>query len=178
MKNNKLIIIFLLKFFGTYAILFLIYSSFLSNTQVVGVEYVCDPITERVAHQTVNIVNILGYSASVEQHLDETSMKLYVNDTYVSRVIEGCNAISIIILFISFIVAFSNKFVITTLYILFGSLLIYVVNVARVAIISIALLEFPQYQLILHDLLFPSIIYGITILLWFIWVRMFSKLKK
>lgn len=154
------------------------YSFYLKNTQKTGEIFACAPITETVAHQTVSVLNLVGYDAKVEQHPSEVSMKLYVNNVYISRVIEGCNAISIIILFISFIVAFSNKFLITTLYILFGSLVIYGVNVLRIAIIAIALFEFPQYEMVLHDLIFPSIIYGITIVLWFVWVKMFSKLKK
>ncbi|RXP52957.1 exosortase family protein XrtF [Lutibacter sp. HS1-25] len=178
MKSNKLIVIFLIKFFGTYALLFLMYSYYLKNTQKTGEVFACSPITKTVAKQTVFILNNVGYNARVEQHTNEISMKLFVNNAYISRVIEGCNAISIIILFISFIVAFSNKFVITALYILFGSLIIYFVNIVRIAIISIAYFEFPQYETILHDLVFPSIIYGITFLLWFIWVRQFSNWKK
>lgn len=167
-----------MKFFGTYAILFVIYSYYLQNTQKTVEVFACEPITETVARQTASILNFVGFDAKVEQHPNEVSMKLFLNNVYVSRVIEGCNAISIIILFISFIVAFSNKFVITALYILFGSLVIYIINVVRIAIISIALLKYPQYEMILHDLIFPSIIYGITIVLWFVWVKMFSKLKK
>ena len=68
--------------------------------------------------------------------------------------------ISIRILFISFIVAFANKFKITALYILFGSLFIYGVNISRIAFIAIALYKYPKYQDILHDYIFPGIIYG------------------
>jgi hypothetical protein len=40
---------------------------------------------------------------------EETFIKLIYNHKYVARIIEGCNAISIIILFISFVVSFSGK---------------------------------------------------------------------
>lgn len=178
MKSNKLIVIFLIKFFGTYAILFFSYSYYLESTQEKTNIYACAPITRTVANQTEFLLNSFGYEAEVKQHPDEVSMKLFINNVYIARVVEGCNAISIIILFISFIVAFSSKFAITALYILFGSLTIYFVNIVRIAIITVAMYEYPEYQKILHDIVFPSIIYGLTFLLWFIWVRQFSKIKK
>lgn len=178
MKNNKLIVIFLIKFFGTYALLFLIYSFYLQSTQKTIDVFACEPITKTVANQTAYILNSVGYEAKVIQHTEEVSIKLIVNDVYISRIIEGCNSISVIILFISFIVAFSSKLIVTSLYILFGSLVIYTINVFRIVIITIAMFEYPQYQMVLHDLIFPTIIYGITFLLWFIWVTHFSKLKK
>lgn len=178
MKNNKLIVIFLIKFFGTYALLFFGYSYYLENTQQNNNIYACAPITTTVANQSAFLLNSVGYDANVKQHPDELSIMLSINNVYIARVVEGCNAISIIILFIAFIVAFSSKITTTALYILFGSLLIYVVNIIRIAFITIALYKYPEYEKILHDIVFPSIIYGITFLLWFIWVTYFSKLKK
>ena len=178
MKSNKFIVIFLIKFFGTYALLSFLYSVYLGNTQHTLDFFSCAPITESVANQTVFVLNAVGYNSSVEQHSNELSMNLRMNNVVVSRIIEGCNAISIIILFISFIVSFSTTFLPTFLYILVGSIIIYVINVIRIAIICIAVYEYPSYQDILHDMVFPSIIYGTTFLLWFIWVQKFSKLKQ
>ena len=178
MKSNKIVVIFLIKFFVTYALLFLMYSIYLSKTQKTKVFFACSPITNTVAKQTKYVLDVLGYNAKIEQHSSEVSVKLGINDTFVARVIEGCNSINIIILFISFIVAFANKFKVTILYILAGSLIIYVVNILRIAVISIALYEYPQFEGFLHGILFPLIIYGITFLLWFIWVRKFSLIKK
>lgn len=178
MQSNKLVVIFLIKFFGTYALLSFLYSLYLSNTQNTINFFSCAPITEAVANQTSYILNSIGYNTVIEQHPDELSIKLIVKGQYLSRVIEGCNAISIIILFISFIVSFSSKILPTTLYIIFGSFFIYIINLLRISIMCIALFEYPEYKDILHDIVFPSIIYGATFLLWFIWIQNFSKLKK
>lgn len=175
MQNNKLIVIFLIKFFGTYAILFFLYSFYLQNSQQSEGGYACAPITKTVADQSVWLLNVVGYNAKTEQNLEELSVKLIIDGHYIAKVNEGCNAISVIILFISFIVAFSSRFVPTLLYILFGSLVIYCTNIIRVAIISVALYKYPKYDDVLHDLVFPSIIYGITLLLWIVWVRIFLK---
>ncbi len=159
-------------------LLFFMYSMYLNKTQKTSGLLSCAPITNTVAKQTKFLLNNLGYTSEIEQHTEEVSVKLFVNDKFVSRVIEGCNSISIIILFISFIIAFSSGFITTFLYIIFGSLLIYFSNIFRIAIISIALYKYPQYQEILHNIIFPLIIYGITFILWFIWVQKFSRLKK
>lgn len=178
MQNNKSVVLFLAKFFGVYLVLFLLYSFYLQNTQVKEPYFACSPLTKRVAYQTQQVVKFFGYNSEIKQHNYEVSMKLIINEQFVARVIEGCNAVSIIILFISFIIAFSTTFKATGIYILAGSALIYGINIFRIAIISIAIYEFPQYEGILHDYIFPAIIYGTTFLLWFIWVRKFSKLKK
>lgn len=176
MQSNKTVVLFLVKFFGVYILLFLIYSAYLTKTQSSSGIFTCAPITKTVANQSKYLLNVVGYEAETEQHQEEVSVKLFVNKKFVARIIEGCNSISIIILFISFIIAFSSSFKATATFIITGSLLIYVLNIFRIAIITIALYEFPQYQYVLHDILFPLIIYGFTFLLWFIWIKKFSKL--
>ena len=57
-------------------------------------------------------------------------------------------------------------------------LLIYFTNILRIAFIVVALYKYPQFENILHNIVFPSLIYGMTFLLWVLWVSKFSKLKK
>ncbi len=72
--------------------------------------YYPDYITNLVAKQSKSLLETAGYKAQIAPHPNEASMKLFVNNKFVARIIEGCNSISIIILFISFIIAFSGKF--------------------------------------------------------------------
>ena len=178
MQNNRTVIIFLTKFFGVYALLFIFYSVYLKNTQKVGDVFACAPITKSVANQTQFLLKTMGYHSEIKQHPEEISIQLMVAGNYVARIIEGCNSISIIILFISFIVAFAGELKSTIMYILIGSVLIYSVNIVRIAFIGLALYKYPQYQYLLHIIIFPAIIYGMTFLLWVIWVRKFSKIKR
>jgi len=178
LNKNKAIIVFLVKFFATYFILFGAYSYYLNQTQQKTDIFVCSPITNTVAEHVYLLSEMLGYDAEIEQHSEELSIKYYLNGDYVSRIIEGCSSVSIIILFLSFIIAFSGSLKSTLLFGLFGSLLIYVVNILRIIAISILYSKYPEYQDILHDLVFPSIIYGLTFMLWVTWVKYFSKLNK
>ncbi|MGB6269883.1 MAG: exosortase family protein XrtF, partial [Olleya sp.] len=104
--------------------------------------------------------------------------KMLVRGKYLARVIEGCNGTSIIILFVSFIIAFAGKFKTTLFYILSGSVLIYVVNLVRIVILSIGLYNYPWRKEELHTVVFPAIIYGMVFLLWMFWVNRFSKINK
>lgn len=178
MKRQRNIVLFLVKFFATYFILFVLYSLYLQNTQQKDDLFVCSPITTAVAEQTEAVLTFFGYGAAHIQHEDEMSVKLLLNGHYTARVIEGCNSFSIIILFLSFIIAFSGSIKATLIYGILGSALIYGINILRIAFLTVMLYKYPDQQELLHNLVFPAIIYGTTFFLWVIWVQKFSKYKK
>ena len=104
-----------------------------------GSKYYPDYLTNLVSKQTDLILGSLDYRAQSVPHPDEPSMKVIVNEKYVARIIEGCNSVSIIILFLSFILAFAGKFKETFFYIFAGSILIWSINLLRIVIITIGL---------------------------------------
>ncbi|MUU77988.1 exosortase family protein XrtF [Winogradskyella endarachnes] len=172
----KSVIWFIITFLAVYGVLTIGYNLFLSLSD--GSKFYPDYFTHLVAQQTEVLINSVGYEASVLPHLNEPSMKIIINGKYVARVIEGCNAISIIILFLSFIVAFAGKLKTTILYGLAGSIIIYAFNLIRIVILSVGLYNYPWRKDILHNVIFPMLIYGTVFLLWMIWVNRFSKIKK
>ena len=154
-----------------------IYSIFLRQTQQKGDVFSCDPMTKTVAYQADELAKFLGYNTYTGQHESELSMKFFVGDVHASNIIEGCNSISILILFLTFIIAFSGSIKATIIFGIVGSLVIYGVNLFRILILSMLMYKYPEYQYFLHHLLFPGIIYGTTFVLWIIWVNKFSNLK-
>lgn len=178
MKKYNKSLLFLIKFFVTYFVFFTIYSFYLNKNQQKIDGFKVDPITEIVAYQTNYVLSFSNYFTKTTQHNEELSMKVFIDNVYVSRVIEGCNSVSIIILFIAFIVAFSGGIKATILFSIFGSFLIYIINVLRIAFLSFMLYKYPEQQVLLHNIVFPAIIYGFTFLLWVIWVKQFSNLKR
>ncbi len=139
--------------------------------------YYPDYFTHLVAQQTKGLLNAFSYTTETLPHENEPSIKLIVNGNYLARVIEGCNGISIIILFVAFIVAFASRLKPTLLYVLAGSVLIYSINLARIVLLSIGLYHYPELEVVLHTVIFPALIYGVVFLLWVFWVNTFSKLK-
>ena len=176
LKENIAVIRFVFTFAGVYILLVLLYAAYLEVFP--SEKYYPDYITHLVAQQTEALVDFLGYNARILPHLEEPSMKLFVNNLLIARIIEGCNSISVILLFIAFILAFWTKWKPTLLYIFAGSVLIYVTNIIRIAILAIGIYEYPDYAEVLHGTVFPAIIYGMVFLLWLLWIFKFSKFKK
>ena len=169
-KRYKSALGFMIKFFVVYAVLTFVYSLYLSNF-----EGEIDGITRIVAQQTKLIINVFDYQAEVVPHEAEPTMKLLVNDTYVGRIVEGCNSVSVLILFITFVIAFTGNLKNTLLFVVVGSILVYLANLLRIVVLGIGLYRYPQYENILHHIVFPTIIYGMVFLLWMFWVQKFSK---
>jgi exosortase family protein XrtF len=71
--------------------------------------------------------------------------------------------------------SFSGKLKTTFFFVFGGSLLIYVLNVLRIAALSALIFYFPKQEPFLHGVLFPLYIYGVVFILWLIWVRKFSR---
>ena len=175
-KKYKPVVRFIITFLSVYIVLAVAYKLYLDYSD--GSKYYPDYLTNTVAKQSQDILNTFGYETVIEAHPEELTMKIIIRDKYVARVVEGCNSISIIILFISFVIAFSGKFKTTLFYLLAGSTLLYVVNLVRIAILSVGLFHYPWRREILHVVIFPAIIYGMVFLLWMFWVNRFSNLNK
>ena len=137
-----------------------------------------DFFTEVVAKQTEKLMDIFVENTKSLPHDFEPSIKIFYNDKYVARIIEGCNAISVMILFAAFIFAFSTQWKKTGLYIILGIILIHILNIIRIALLSYALYNYPEYEEILHGTIFPLFIYGVVFLLWILWVTKFSGYAK
>jgi exosortase family protein XrtF len=131
-----------------------------------------------VAKQSEILISSFGYNAQILPHQSELSMKLIVNEVYLARIVEGCNAVSIIILFIAFVLSFFGRLKLTLLYLLAGSVIIYAMNIIRIGILAVGIYEYPQHTEFLHSIIFPLIIYGTVFLLWVIWVRIYSQKQK
>ncbi|TGD56953.1 exosortase family protein XrtF [Flavobacterium humi] len=175
MKNYfilyKPFLLFLGKFFLTYLLLASAYQFYLGGFP----EGKTDAVTNNVAGFTQQVLQFSDPGSYVREETGQSYFKIYYKQQYIARIIEGCNAISVIILFISFVVAFSGKRKATLLFIFGGSLFVYVLNIFRIALLVMLTYQFPEKEHILHDVFFPLIIYGTVFALWVIWVNKFSK---
>lgn len=168
----KPFLLFLGKFLLTYALLTFVYQLYLNQFDKAAFEV--DGFTQSVAFQTEKLLSVFDSEVATAPHLEQASIKLYYNHVFVARIVEGCNALSVIILFVAFVVAFTGKIRTTVLYLLGGSLLIHVLNISRIAILAVALYHFPEQEEMLHGVIFPLFIYGVVFILWVIWVNKFS----
>ncbi|CAM4005312.1 exosortase family protein XrtF [Flavobacterium antarcticum] len=164
---------FLGVFLASYLVLIVIYQSYLNQFDTQNFEV--DGFTELVARQTKTVLNGFNYKVDLAPHVSDPSVVVRVESVGVVRIVEGCNAISVMILFVAFILAFSKGFLKTTGFILAGILIIHLLNILRIAFLTIGILKYPEYKHILHGVIFPLIIYGTVFLLWIIWVTKFAN---
>jgi len=79
--------------------MFVIYSYYLFSNQEKVLVFECAPIT-KIRGGAYGFC--FEFNARLIPHDQELSIKLFLNDVYLARVIEGCNSINVIILFIAF----------------------------------------------------------------------------
>ncbi|WP_262890068.1 exosortase family protein XrtF [Psychroflexus salis] len=172
-QKNKAVLKFLAIFFGSYLMLAGVYKLYLHLSE--SSAYFPDYITALVAEQTKSTLQGFGYETFSLDYPKNKSIRIGIKDRTVIQVIEGCNAVSVIILFLSFVLAFFSGWKKTLLFIFGGSVLIYTLNVLRIALITLGIYYYPAYTDFLHEILFPIFIYGVVFLLWIFWVKQYQN---
>lgn len=174
-RKYKAVVRFILTFMGTYVILVLLYNLYLDYYFSRGLP---DPVTRLVGEQTEAFISAFGYKAMAAPSSMYPLMNLSVNDIFIARIIEGCNSISLLILFLAFMLSFIGKLKPSLIFILSGMVIIYSMNVIRIGLLAIGLYEMPQYSHFLHKIAFPLVIYGTVFLLWILWIYIYSKTSR
>lgn len=167
----KPFLVFIGTFFFVYLTLTVLYQWYLDSFDGIKTDF----ITRKVSDNTMQILSLFDKNVALEEDKYQPFIKFFYHQKYVIRIVEGCNAISVIILFVSFVVAFSGKLMHTLFFVFSGSLLIYLLNIMRIAALIVLLYHFPNQEHLLHGVLFPLLIYGVVFFLWIIWVNTFSK---
>ncbi len=171
MKDFKPILIFILKFLVVWIVLLISYNFYLSRYHD---DNKPDPYSHQVAVWTESSLNALGFPAEAVDDPNRPWTWILMEGQKVSYVNEGCNAISIMLVFVAFIAAFSTTWKQTLLFILGGLIIIQIMNVFRIVVINYIFKYHHEYGEMAHDYLFPALLYGTIVLLWIIWVKYFA----
>lgn len=172
-KDLKPAVFILGRFLVIYFALFFLYQAYLDHYSAAGL----DPASRWVASQVNFLTQRFGYQAHTVHIAKWKTEYFYVNGRAATRMIEGCNALSVMILFSAFVLAF-YKGGRTFFYVLGGILLIHLANLLRISGINIVFSENTTLGDQLHDYIFPAILYGLVIVLWVIWMKIITKNKK
>lgn len=168
LKGFGPVVSILLRFIIVYVILLGLYQYYLSATATMGL----DPYSTMIAEQVNALQNILGTESFLQPDPAHSQIYYGMYERTVTRMVEGCNAISILILFVAFILAF-YKGVQTLWYLLIGGSIIYIMNLLRIMALNYVVYFYRSYSEAFHDYIFPSIIYGTVIVLWLVWIQFF-----
>jgi len=167
--KNKPVIKFLAIFLSSYILLSFLYYLFLSSVNKP------DIFTKLLSKQTVFSLNSIGYETHSVLDSTKSTINLFIKGRNIVFIAEGCNAISIMILFLSFVFSFTKKIKPTLLFAFIGLIIIHLANIIRIIILAICLHHYPEYSEYLHNYIFPAMIYGAVFLLWMFWVNSFKK---
>ena len=167
MKDFKEILFILLRFLGIWLVLFLMYQLFLN--QYKGD---IDAITRFVSDQSAFLLNKTGFETTTKDFPYYETIMFYIKEKPATRMVEGCNAVSVMIMFLAFVFAFYKG--VRTFYFAFaGIVLLYILNLFRIYVLNVIVVDFPALTKPAHDYFFPAIIYGGVVVLWLIWINKF-----
>lgn len=169
LKDFKPILGILLRFIIIYLVLLFAYQFYLTSFKEQGL----DPFSRMVAKQVMFVQNTLGYPSALYDDVPKQQIWFHVKTGFVTRMVEGCNAISVMILFLSFVFAF-YKGAKTFVFVGVGLILLHIMNVLRIAGLNIVYSDYPQYGKMSHDYVFPAIIYRSVVVLWLVWIKFFA----
>ncbi|REC48933.1 exosortase family protein XrtF [Chryseobacterium pennipullorum] len=169
LKDFKPVLGILLRFIIIYVVLLFAYQYYLNTSKDGGL----DSFSRLIANQVSDLQNVLGFPTRLYDDVKNEQVWFYVKKQYVTRMVEGCNAVSVIILFVSFVFAF-YKGAKTFIFVGAGLVLLYVMNLLRIIGLNMVMSDHKEYGKMFHNFIFPAIIYGSVVVLWLIWIKFFA----
>jgi exosortase family protein XrtF len=133
-----------------------------------------DPITSVVTRHVALILSVFHDGVTIGSTI-RTHIPMFLNDDRIINVFEGCNGVNVMIVYVSFLVAFSGTWKKFLYFLLAGAAIIYVMNLVRVALLFEVALNFPNQLYFFHKFLFTGIIYAVVFVIWYFWIKSVRK---
>lgn len=170
LKENKQALHFIGVFIAVYVLLNSAYGLFVNHYAPTS-----DPFTQWIARQ---VVWCLGFfDPSIAQYRSDVAEYIAIaNDQQnLIYVYEGCNGLNVVIVYISFLLAFRGPVRLFVWFVIAGIPVIHLLNLARIGLLYGVALHFPDQLYFFHKYLFTGFIYVFVFAIWFLWVRMVSR---
>lgn len=157
-------ITFLVKFLVLYFLLNLIYGLYVESFDQ------ADRITYWVTRQSAGVIGRFAKGVEVEPDAIKSTVRINNNLTTILSVYEGCNGVNVMIIFLSFLIAFPGRQRNIWWFTPLGILLIHFFNVARIVFLYWVAVSLPNLFYFTHKYLFTGFIYLVVFILWYLWV--------
>lgn len=171
LQENKKVIFFLLRFLGVFGSLSLLYGGWIKSFGDKA-----DSISWWIGY------NLRFLFGSENLQLSQSNIEPSVDITYLGTtavtLFEGCNGIAVMIMFLSFVVAFKGKWLDLAWFVPSGLLIIHAFNLARLSILIVLAQQQSDFFHFVHKYLFTLIIYSAVFLLWVLWVKLALRRSK
>jgi exosortase family protein XrtF len=172
LQKFRPIINFLLIFLLTFFVFSVVYDLYLQryNDQT-------DAMSALVGRQAAGLLHVFGFDAYATVVDTEKSSHIGINGIARVKVIEGCNGISVMILYLAFILGFPGKPKHKLWFIPTGMLFIHLFNLVRVAMLGWVVFRFGETGYPVYKEMFTVSIYLLVLALWYWWVQKFGSFK-
>jgi exosortase family protein XrtF len=165
-KKNTRAIQFLLVFIGLYFGLNTAYGFFIQYYYPGS-----DPFTRLIASQVVWLLSFFDPSIAAYPSQFSESIAVANDRENMIYVFEGCNGLNVLIVYLSFLLAFAGPRKLLIRFIVVGMIGIHLLNIGRVCLLYGVVFYFPDQVYFFHKYLFTGILYIFVFLLWYLWVR-------
>jgi len=180
MKSNLwTTVFFLMRFFAVYLALSWVYGRYIAHYDTLDPPRT-DPFTREVVYEVTRLASWLGYETDVklDDHLiypaaeEQTYDSIHLNGLIGVGVEEGCNGLSIMILFVAFVLSFGGNAQQAAWFVPAGLVFIHLANLGRILFLAILNVDFGgKHFHFFHKYGFTAVIYAAVFALWFVWVQ-------
>ena len=122
-------------------------------------------MSQTVVHAGQTVLSAVGVDAAASGRSIELAQASGI------RIVDGCNGLSTIGLFVGFVLAFPGSTRRRLLFLPFGVGAIYVANVARISLLGGLQVHWPAGFNVIHDLGAPAFFHLIVFGLWVLWAN-------
>ena len=129
-----------------------------------------DPITYWVTVQSAQVIGWFADGIGVSNHETLSTVIIFNNAHSVLSVYEGCNGINVMVVFLSFLLAFPGWSKKMYWFAPMGLILIYISNIGRIVLLYLVSESLPNLYYFTHKYVFTAIIYLVVFVLWYVWV--------
>jgi exosortase family protein XrtF len=171
-KEYKHALLFLLKYIALYIGLNTLYAWYVESFRPEA-----DPITVLVTTHSTAILRLVDNDISYQIVLGAANVPIQKLGKTIIEVFEGCNSINVLIVFVSFILAFSGPMRLFVRYFFICGLVIYIVNLLRVVGLYCVAYYVPDSLYFFHKFFFTGIIYGLVFAMWYFWIRQVKQYR-
>jgi exosortase family protein XrtF len=172
LKEFKPTILFLVKFFGLYLAGNLLYGAYVTDWYPRP-----DAVTTLVTEQSSAILNLFGWETEAYEHTSKPTTYIATEEKAIVSVYEGCNGLNVVVVFLSFLLAFGPYTKKMFWFIPLGIVVIHLSNLARIVLLAVVSEHLPGFLYFTHKYLFTAFIYLFVFLLWVWWVMKLANPK-
>lgn len=152
-------------FLGCYLVLSLLYGFWIESLGKAP-----DFMTSEVSREVVAILRVFNVNASQQANPDGPTVFVYEDTRKVLNVFEGCNGLNVMIVFLSFVLAYGGHRQRILWFIPAGFLVIHLANLGRILWLFGLSAFNERLFYYFHKYFFTAVIYLIVFVLWWLWV--------